>query len=243
MTIGIAKRMLANPDNIGGANPNSPNALTNNLPITVWERYNMSASNWGSYNQPAVSTVGSISEIAPTSTDYVYGQAQIASATTIAGVGSASAGTTLGLFQRFQCRIKQVTQASTRYWIGMFGQTLLLTTNQAQIKTATPAFQLIGFRMQAGLEGTWKAIVAQPGGSPQAIIDTGFSFDNTHGHTFGIFLVNGSAQFYIDFALKATISITGLNLGTLMTHVCALDNLGTTNAVQFGHLYGIVLGQ
>jgi len=239
MTIGIAKRMLANPDNIGMGS--QANALINNLPITVWMRYNMSASNWGFYNQPAGTSAGSISEIAPTATDYVYGQSQIAAAANIAFLGSAAAGTTLGIFQRFQARVKQVTSVSTRYWIGMFGQINLGAANQAQIKTATPAFQYLAFRMQAGLEGTWKAIVAQPAGT-QAIVDTGFAFDNTHGHTFSIYLSGTTAQFFIDFALKAQISTVGLNLGTIMTNVCCLDNLGTANVVQFGHLYTVVLG-
>lgn len=195
--------------------------------------------------------VGSTSLNNPNTTDgysFTYSASASASTSTVLGVAQGTGGnaSTYGwqAFYRWTGRWSAGNTTGERCWLGLGNYSITGTTQEAYamlgtVKFATnnPQVSTLAFRYDEGTDTTWQA-VAQIGGGSQTIVSTATAID-TNPHFFDITSAGGTANFFIDHALVATISTnvptttsgTGLGQG-LFTQFWACDNEDVATAIS-----------
>lgn len=195
--------------------------------------------------------LGSTSLNNPNATDgysFTYSASASASTSTVLGVAQGTGGnaSTYGwqAFYRWTGRWSAGSTTGERCWLGLGNYSITGTTQEAYamlgtVKYATnnPQVSTLAFRYDEGTDTTWQA-VAQIGGGSQTIVSTIVAID-TNPHFFDITSAGGTANFFIDHALVATISTnvptttsgTGLGEG-LFTQFWACDNEDVATAIS-----------
>jgi hypothetical protein len=195
--------------------------------------------------------LGSSSLNNPNTTDgysLTYSASASASTSTVIGVDQGTGGNASvygwGAFYRWTLRWSAGSTSGERCWLGLGNYSITGTTQEAYamlgtVKYATnnPQVSTLAFRYTEGTDTSWQAI-SQIGGGSQTIVSTGVAVD-TNPHYFDITSSGGTANFFIDHALVATISTnvptttsgTGLGQG-LFTQFWACDNENVATAIS-----------
>jgi len=184
-------------------------------------------------------TGSTCSSITSTATEPVTRHCTSTSTTNSQGIELSPNGTyngtytlgSLGVFSSLRARVKVEESTNVRYWIGVHtvvsGASVSGTT---MYHTNTPNEAYIAFRYAAGTDTHWVA-TSGTATANQTVVDTGVSVDTAASHKFEISYTSGSATFYIDNALVATITTNLPPTSTLLLVIFLNDNEGVAGTV------------